>query len=374
MKTWVAARDAGAANVLLPVLKKLRARPGLQMRVIAEGPALRVFRSGGIAAEEAPAGPGEQERFLRERWREAAPETLLLGTSWGPSIEKELLRIGQQGGVPALSVVDHWSNYRERFVEPESGQVRFPAQISLMDETALEQAVAEGLPREILRVTGQPHLQELAAASGDPELRRQARQLRAEWLGGEESAVVLFGSELFSADFRRGTPHDRGYTETDALEGLALALRQVEERRRGRLKLVVKLHPKENLDRFRPGPLARERGFLLAQAQPAWHCLLATDVAVGMTSMLLLEAVLLGRPAVSYQPVQGVAAPFIGTQTGLVRSARSPDALAAHLSDCLETGSSPSASGSDFLRRLLSGDAAARIAELLLDLRAEGVG
>ncbi len=374
MRVWVAARDAGGANILLPVLRRLEANPGVQLRVVAEGPALRIFREQGVAAEEAPADRGERERFLRERWRDAAPEALLLGTSWGRSIEKEILRFGQENGIPALSVVDHWSNYRERFVEPGSGRLRLPNQISVMDEIALERAVAEGLPREILRITGQPHLQSLAAMAGDAGLLQQARQLRAAWMGEEPATLILFASELFSEDFRRGTPHDRGYTETDALEGLAQALRIVEGRDGRRLKGVVKLHPKEDRDRFRPGPLARAREFLLAQAEPPWACLLAADGVVGMTSMLLVEAALLGRPAVSYQPAQGIAVPFIGTETGLVRSARSPEGIAAHLSEGLFSGAGVSVSESDFRRRLLSGDAAARIAELLLDLRAEVMG
>ena len=382
MRTWVAARDAGAANILLPVLRKLQARPGVRLRVIAEGPALRIFRGNGVAAEEAPAHPEEQRNFLRGRWKETAPEALLLGTSWGPSIEKEILRIGQENGIPALSVVDHWSHYRERFMEPGSGQVRLPNAICVIDEIALEQAAAEGLPREILRIAGQPHLQALAARAGDPGLLQQARKLRAKWLGNsQDSKLILFGSELFSDDFRRGTSHDRGYTETDALEGLAQALSAVEERAGARVQLVVKLHPKEDRDRFRPGPLARSRGFLLAQSEPPWACLLAADAVVGMTSMLLVEGALLGRPAVSYQPEQGKAAFFIGTETGLVRSARTPEEIAVHLQELTadDRGGTVLAAeevprrgcGAAFRRRLLSGDAAARIAELLLNLREE---
>lgn len=384
MRVWVAARDAGGANILLPVLRRLEANLGVQLHIFGEGPALRLFRQGGAAAEEVPSGSDEQERFLHERWKQTPPDALLLGTSWGPSIEKELLQIGQQSGVPALSVVDHWSNYRDRFTEPGSGRLRLPNQISVMDEIALDQAVTEGLPREILRIGGQPHLQSLAAMARDAGLLEQARRLRAAWLGEQrDSKLILFGSERFSDDFRRGTPHDRGYTETDALEGLVEALRIVETQDGRRLKLVVKLHPKEERERFRPGPLARDRGFLLAQAEPPWACLLAADGVVGMTSMLLVEAALLGRPAVSFQPAQGIAAPFIGTESGLVHSARTPEEISVHLEELADDrGGTVLASeevprrgcGAAFRRRLLSGDAAARIAELLLDLRAEVVG
>lgn len=373
MSTWVSARDAGAGNILLPVIRRLEARPGVRLQVVAEGPALQILRKGGAAVEEVPADSGQRERFLQKRWEEAVPDALLLGTSWGPSIEKELLRIGQERGVPTLSVVDHWCNYRERFTESNGG-VRFPNRISLMDEIALEQAVAEGLPREILKIGGQPHLQSLAARAQDPELLAQARQLRGTWMDGAPAELILFASEPFSDDFRPGTSHDRGYTEIDVLEGLAQALQFVEKQGGRPLKLVVKLHPKEDRDRFRPGPLACARGFLLAQAEPPLACLLAADAVVGMTTMLLVEAALLGRPAVSFQPARGLATSFIGTEAGLVRSGRSPEAIANHLSDCLSSSAAVSASGSDFVRRLLSGDAAGRIADLLCDLRAEVVG
>lgn len=382
MKILVAASYAGAANALLPVIRRLQTRPEVQLRVIAERQALQLFQGRQIPVEEAPPEPEEREWFLRSLFREGVPDALLLGTSWGPSIEKGLLRIGQERGIPALSVVDHWSNYRERFREPDSGQLRLPHRIALMDTHALEQAVAEGLPREILEVTGQPHLQSLARTLREPELRRKARELRDRWLCAAEGPLLLFCSEYFSDPARRGTPRDRGYTEVDALEGLAEALDSLDGAQSLRPKLVVKLHPKESPDRFQPGSRTRRRGFLLAQAEPAWESLLAADLLVGMTSMLLVEGAVAGRSAISYQPAHGIAVPFVGTEMGIVRAARTVEDLAAHLSNILSTRypvsdadgggrySSP-AEEHPFLLRILSGDAAARIEELLLEVACE---
>jgi len=383
VRVWVAARDAGAGNILLPVIRNLKNRTGVSVRVLAEGPALGVLRQGGIHAEEVPSSADQRRQLLRRLWQDSAPQALLLGTSWGGSVDKDLLAVGEENGIPSLSVVDHWSKYRERFVEQDSGRLRLPTRISVMDEIALEQAVRDGLPREILTVAGQPHLQSVAAARSDPTLLQRAQQLRARWLGqahvipspggARDPALILFGSELFSDDFHRGTPYDLGYTETDALEGLAEALAIAQPRLARLLRLVVKLHPKEDRCRFRPGPLAQARGFHLAQEQPPLECLLAADAVVGMTSMFLVEAALMGRPAVSFQPDKGRAAWFIGAQAGLVRTARTPEALAAQLAECL-TGAVPaSGSGLEFLRRLLAGDAAARIADLLMELRQEVV-
>lgn len=378
MRTLAAATFAGGANVLLPVLRKLQLQPEVRLRVVAERQALQILSEQGIPVEEPPPAPKERDLFLRSLFRKEAPDTLLLGTSRGASIEKELLRIGQERGIPSLAVVDHWSHYKARFLEPGSRQLRLPTRIALMDTQALERAVADGLPRKILKVTGQPHLQYLATALRDPALQRHARKLRDTWLQDEQGPLLLFCSELFS--------ENRGYAQTDALEGLAEALDLLEKdappRAPARPKLVVKLHPKESRAPFQAGPASRRRGFLLVEVEAAWPCLLAADVLVGMTSMMLLEGAIAGRPAISYQPAQGRAVPFIGTETGVVRAARTVKELAAHLSALMEapprasaqrpalTEAPPRASAqSAFLREILSGDAAGRITDLLLGLR-----
>ena len=364
MRILATASFAGAANVLLPVLRNLQIRPDMQLRVVAERQALQIFREQGIPVEDAPSDIKSRETFLRALFQEKSPEALLLGTSRGSSIEKELLRIGQGLGIPSLSLVDHWSYYRERFLEPGSQKLRLPTRIALMDTRALERAVAEGLPREILKVTGQPHLQSLAAALRDPTLHQQAEELRNVWLQSAKGPLLLFCSELFS--------DNRGYTQTDALEGIAEALNLLEADHPIRSKLVVKLHPKEPGDRFYPGPVASQRGFLLAHTEPAWPCLLAADVLVGITSMMLVEAAIAGRPSVSYQPAWGTAVPFVGTETGIVRGSRTVKELAAQLSAALESARTGNGTGdSAFLREILSGDAAARITDLLLELGRE---
>ena len=367
MNILAAASCAGGANALLPVLRNLQARPETQLRVVAEKQALQTFRQRGFSVTDAPQELPIREALFRSLFRnDRSPDALLLGTSWGASIEKELLRLSQEWGVPSVSVVDHWSNYRERFLDPGSGQVRLPSRIAVMDDHALDQAAAEGLPRGILKVVGQPHLQSLAAGLNDPALRRQAGELRATWMGAAKGPLLLFCSETFS--------DHRGYTETEALEGVAEALDLLEASHPARPQGVVKLHPKQQADRFLPGPRASRRGFLLAQTEPAWVCLLAADLLVGMTSMLLVEAAVAGRPAISYQPAGGRSVPFIGTEMGIVRAARSVQDLAALLTESLFPAGSGSRSPaqSPFLRSILAGDAAARIADLVLELRKEG--
>jgi hypothetical protein len=327
----------------------------MRLRVVAERQALPILSQQGIPVEEPPSAPKERELFLRSLFRQVPPDALLLGTSRGATIEKELLRIGQEGEIPSLAVVDHWAHYRERFLEPDSKALRLPDRIALMDSEALEQAVADGLPREILKITGQPHLQSLAAALNNSDLRRQAGELRSRWLRGARGPLILFCSETFS--------DDRGYTETDALEGVAEALDLFEERHAVQPKLVVKLHPKQPADRFRAGLRASRRGFKLAQAESPWACLLAADRLVGITSMLLMEAVVAGRPAISYQPEQGRAVPFVGQERGIVRAARSVRELAALLSD------SRAPEDPDSIRRILAGDAATQIVDLLMELQ-----
>lgn len=336
MKILAAAQDAGAANALTPVLRELARLPPFQVETLAVSHASRIFSKNGVAHQVPPAWesdiPGAEDwawRFF-QTWQ---PDLLLLGTGWGVSLDKWLLRWAEGAQVPSLALIDHWCHYRERFMEPTTGVVRLPSRIGVMEPFALEQAVQAGLPRDRLVITGQPYLEALIAQARRPELLSEARALRKQWLqtahAGAGAPLILFASERYPENPGVPVPSFPDYTETEALEGLIQALIQMTKANRSfRPTLVVKLHPKESLQSFELGPLAREWKVQVAGGVSAWPCILAADLVVGMTSMILLETALIGKAAVSFQPGVEKDSPFVGTQLDVVPTAANVERLA----------------------------------------------
>lgn len=368
----VAAHDTGGANMLVPVIAQLSPRADVRLRVVACAEAVRVFSHAGVPHRVVAWTGHEGARggdLARQLLAECKADVLLLGTSWGPTLEKALLKVAGKLGIPSISVVDSWSNFRERFAGSGSGALCLPSRVVVPDERAVVQAEQEGVPRALLIAIGQPHLEALAEALRREEVREEARRLRAEWRvgGSPESPLVLFASEAFSTHQGPDSLAYLGYTEVEALEGVVGAVQQAESALGQSIRLLVKLHPQQSIDTMVWGRLAAVRDLRMVDGrQPIWPCLLAADVIVGMSSMVLIEAALAGTPAISFRPEARAGDSFVGSELGLVPSATTAHALLLLLTQALKPGVSRARGAIGSAGSLIGRNAAARIAELVM--------
>jgi hypothetical protein len=375
MLVLAAAQETGGANALLPVIRELKSRDGVRVQSLTAGKASSVFSDASIEHTRTalPFEPGCSIEELRLLCESLAPDVLLLGTAWGSSIDKVLLGLDITKNVPSVSVVDMWSNYLQRFTDTETGQPRLPTKIALMDDVALQQALDAGLPSHVLEVTGQPHLELIRERMNLPEVTNHSRILRREWLGepvGDDNAkVALFVSERILRDFGPDTEYYRGYTEADALKGLLDAAASVEERLGLKIRVVVKLHPEEQIE---SSPLlevvGRNPGVIVTGTSP-WPCLFASDVVVGMTSMLLIESIIAVRPTISYQPGIIGKDTFIGTRANVMPLVSTTYKLVSALETAIaERPENSSKLVSRPLPQFVKKGSAKRIADLVMQL------
>ena len=337
-----AAQEAGGANLLAPVIRELSHRQGTEVWVIACGNASRIFSDQGIVhhcVDNLQIEESSLRGWVGELLDQVCPDVMLLATAWGQSLEKILLKAARGRQIPSLSIVDNWSYFKERFTDPQTGQMCLPALVGVLDEWAHRQAMQEGIPAESLVVTGHPHLEALADQLKAGHLQREAHRLRRQWLGlgsgPEGSRVVLFASEAFSRFAGPETPYYRGYTEVEVLEGLVEVVSQLEQAKGLQVKILVKLHPRESADSYRMGPLAHRRNVPILHDESPWACLLASDAVLGMSSMLLVEAALAGIPSISFQPGAQQSHPFLGCRSGWVQPAASASELRRLLEESL---------------------------------------
>lgn len=129
------AHDAGAANIIIGWFKS--SPPSADMRVHLAGPALVAWQAAfphhpAMALDKALEGAG----------------SLLSGTSWQSAVEHEARSAARASGVPTIAVIDHWVNYRQRFVRDDTEVL--PDRIWVADRYALDIATAEfpGIPVE----------------------------------------------------------------------------------------------------------------------------------------------------------------------------------------------------------------------------------
>jgi hypothetical protein len=296
MTVLFAAGDVGGARALLPVMQ-VCADKGLPFVLLAHG----------SLVQEAPASwprvhccidnnNGARQDFLQGH----DIDRLVFASSVHDTLPLSIARCARQLGIRVLHVLDNWTGYRRR-LEMDGLPALVPDVYTVMDAYALQAAVQDGVDASILEVTGQPALaclgNEFRAVSPAALLQRRQR------LGFvQQRLLLLFLSEPVAQDqgASLAAPHYRGYTETDVLQLFCGHLQPWAER----VEIALLPHPRQ--DRAALCGLWRHcRGALqggvitgIAGREAVW----CADGVVGMASILLYEAWLLGKPVLSLQP------------------------------------------------------------------------
>ena len=121
----VVCHDAGAANL---ILAWLQSAPHVHAHYYVQGPAQRIKDSLQIPGANAPS--------LMQAIANA--EAVLSGTGWQTDLEHSARMLAREQGKLSIAVIDHWVNYRERFVQ--SGQSVWPDEFWVTDQDAYSQA------------------------------------------------------------------------------------------------------------------------------------------------------------------------------------------------------------------------------------------
>ena len=105
----VVCHDAGSANIIYSWIEScVQVSPGLvnSIRIYSSGPAKNLIENFDI-------NQVERCSSLEDAMENA--QTLLAGTGWATSLELQALDQAKKLGIRAISVIDHWINYSDRF-------------------------------------------------------------------------------------------------------------------------------------------------------------------------------------------------------------------------------------------------------------------
>jgi predicted glycosyltransferase len=173
-----------------------------------------------------------------------------------------------------------------------------------MDESARQGMIRDGIPEERITIVGHPSLSRMRKVMVQPNEKKIA-EVRKRLKLSDNSQFILFVSEPFSHYYG----DEVGFTELTVLREL---LSYFQERlslmnKADNFRLVIKLHPKNSPDVFS----SFKKEFI--EVWKAWSpiiltdeidkvsLLMASDLVIGMVSIMLMESVALGRPTVSIQ-------------------------------------------------------------------------
>ena len=118
----------------------------------------------------------------------AGAATVVTGTGWESTLEHDARKLAREQGIPTIAVIDHWTNYADRFVR--SGEQVLPDEIWVSDPYAAEIAQAAFPTVHVVQkanvylaglVTEVESRQPPAAAQGNDRVLYVLEPIRQHW-------------------------------------------------------------------------------------------------------------------------------------------------------------------------------------------------
>lgn len=307
--------EPGGAEVLIPLIKRLESEKDFDVVTLGYSHALQRFASKEVHCQEVSPVSATDAPLLDM----IRPDWVVTSATSLPErdmSEKYLWHHAQQRNIPSLAFLDQWQNYVPRFSGPGAQErlTYLPDYINCINVTGRDEMIAAGFPPERLLTWGHPYLSSLRNLASSINVEAVRRRLRCG-----DARLALFVSE----PIREHYGASRGYDQYGALELFLKMLQQ----RAGELRPAIKLHPKDDVAHFE-GILERYRHLDVLLMPPdinAQEAIMASDYVFGMTSIMLIEGYVLGKPVISLQPGLIGEDPFILSRLGLVKCITTTD-------------------------------------------------
>jgi hypothetical protein len=272
----------------------------------------------------------------------AQPAAIVVGTCENPdAMAHALTQSAKARGIASIGLVDGPANAAYRFRGRTSMPLAYaPDWLVVPDSQTRARFIDLGVPSERVRACGHPRLDAIRVARERSSEERRLALRHHFWPTSGDRKVVVFASELSTGLDASQFMHSSDYTLA-GISGSSLRTEIVlEEFLRAaddldpRPYLVLRLHPKTTREMF----WRYLDGFDTCSAQePVIDVLQAADAVVGLTSIILDEALVLGRPVMSIVPRRSETAWLRGAALGLIPVVCSREAIAPGIQVLLET-------------------------------------
>jgi hypothetical protein len=341
VRALVFIEDPGAANFLLPVLPALAAR-GVDIELRASGAAQAYTQ------QKRGVMPAMPEADAQSLLAALEPDIVLIGTSENEdTYGLKLVEAARCRAITTVGVVDILANADRRFRGRGQHALAFAPDLILTADAPTRQAfVALGHPAANVIATGHPHFD---------DVRTRARALNAEGRdhararciphAPADRSVCVFVSEVSTglnpSQYRKSDAYTL-HGDSTRVSRTEIVLQEFLAAVAGlptKPYVVLRLHPKntrEELADFVP------KFDAISEGGNPLDIVFSADAVVGMSSMLLFEAALVGRPTLAILPRAVEASWLPAEAAGVVPIATTRDQVRALVKDILLQDKGPS--------------------------------
>jgi hypothetical protein len=327
MKILACASDPGGARNVAPVMLEAL-KQNIEIVVLSSKQTKNIFLNYGINNRNIQSYTNKKiaEILLKE-----GPDVILCGaTRFGYKLpELYIIDLGKNNNIPSAVVFDEWFYYARRFWNENKELKHLPNIIFCQDKLALTEACSEGVPKKLLQITGSPAYSEIYYSKRKLFLNKKPNK-KINILFISEAHSEAYGSKIGDKG-----PHGvfQGYTEITVRETIARVINLLDKK----VNLKEKLHPNQKLKLLKPiNLLGGSNWHICAINSNLDELLLEADIVIGMRSAVLLEAWLLGKKVISFQPNLLVENKCTVSRRGFVKHIKTENVLFKELRKILE--------------------------------------
>ncbi|MEY5049354.1 MAG: hypothetical protein RLZZ175_2713 [Bacteroidota bacterium] len=216
------------------------------------------------------------------------PEVIYTATSYTSEIELKFIESGQNKNIKTISLIDHWTNFRNRFFMKSKGIEIFPYFIEVIDNKSYDFAINEGIDQDKLKVTC--HYYHEFLKKWLPNISKDEFSLENNLLSSKKW-IVYAPDPLTNV----GGVEEWG---VDEVIGLDFVLNSIKKSFNAEIQLYIKPHPNQNLEIF---DKLHHNIVILGKDVPTNLLIKHSNLVISFFSNILFEAQLLGTKVVSLQ-------------------------------------------------------------------------
>ena len=259
----VVCHDAGGSEIVSSLSRRLK----LDCKYSLSGPALPIFQK-------------KIEGIVNQSIANALDgvDILICGTSSPSTYELEAISLARSRGIRSVAILDHWINYRDRFLRFE--QLTIPNEIWVVDKFA-EQLASSVFPKVSVKLIENPYKEDCLE-----RLTEVKNQLPSDFEKGGSSRV-LYVTEPTSehAERKYGDARYWGYTEQDAIKYLFENIKIIAP---DALKIIIRPHPSEISSKYEFALSSLGLEVVITKEHELIYEIARADVIAGCNSMAML--------------------------------------------------------------------------------------
>ncbi|MFW2501337.1 CDP-glycerol glycerophosphotransferase family protein [Clostridium diolis] len=332
-KVILFSRDPGGTNTVAPLYEKLIEK-GYCVKLYGKDVALNKYSQYGLNGIDINKKLNRIAQMdLYEFLLKESPDFLITGTSADDFTEKYLWECAKKLGIASFAILDQWVNYGVRFskfsvnelkeYEKKKEHIFLPSKILVMDNYAKEQMVKEGIHEDKILVSGHPYFDYLIKKKEAID-EKVVKNFRESIGIKEDYYIITYASEPISKTYNENdnSEHFWGYTERTIFKEFIDVLNQVAPKCRKKIKLIIRLHPKENENNYNDliDNIHNNISVLIDKKLDGFKLMCASNLICGMSSMFLIESAILEKSIISIQIGLSRKNPFILDKIGIVKS------------------------------------------------------